>query len=177
MSALASEGCLLFLYNKTLDWLLKKPVEERDRLIRCCQRQTPQMKATFAERQRKLQMELAARLQQQQQEKADKEAKELREKTALVGRVENVGGLWTTSVQMEDALQKLKRENRGEAKGKCADALKLQIAYRKKILQQPSQSPKDFSFSENGRALNEDELKAKVQTLMDRCSVIVNVNV
>ena len=79
MSSLASEGCLLFTYNKTLDWMLKKPVEERDALIRCCQRQTPQMKATFEERKRKLQAELEKRLRQQQQEKAEKVEREMRQ--------------------------------------------------------------------------------------------------
>ena len=72
---------------------------------------------------------------------------------------------------MDDALQLVKRSNRGEAKGKCMDAIKAQLTYRKKVLQQPSLNAKDFCFSENGRALNENELKTKVKVLIDRYSV------
>ena len=75
LSSLASEGCLLFTYNKTLEWLMKKPVDEREELVCCCQRQTPHMKATLKERAKKLQLELESRLQQQQQEKTEKEAR------------------------------------------------------------------------------------------------------
>ena len=143
LSSLASEGCLLFTCNKTLDWLMK-PVDEREELVRCCQRQTPQMKATFKERAKKLQQELEARLQQQQREKAEKEARELRDRMALIGRVEDAGGLWRSADQMEEALGQLKNTSWGEAKRKCLDAIKAQMTYRKRKLRSARKTFKFF---------------------------------
>ena len=168
MSSLAAEGCLLFTYNKTLDWILKKPVEERDALIRSCQRQTPQMKATFDDRKRKLEAELEARMRQQQEERAAKEARELSDRMALISKVESAGGLWMSSAQMEEALATMKSANRGEAKRKCMDALIAQMMFRKKILLQPSDSARDICFSENGQVFNEAELRKKLNSLINR---------
>ena len=89
---------------------------------------------------------------------------------ALIGRVEDAGGLWRSADQMEEALGQLKNTSRGEAKRKCLDAIKAQMTYRKRILQQAAVSAKDFCFSENGRALNVEQLKARLQILIDRCA-------
>ena len=68
--------------------------------------------------------------------------------------------------KMEAALQ-IVRDGviRGEGKKKTLDAIKDQMNYRKTVLQQLA-SAKDWTFSENRKALNEEELKAKLRRLI-----------
>ena len=127
--------------------------------------QTPQMKATFKERALKLRQKLESRLQQQQREKAEKEAQQLRDKMALQTKVEALGGLWQSVNQMEAALQVMKDNARGEGKKKRLDAIKAQMSYRKKVLQQPA-SASDWTFSENKVVLGEERLKEKLMKLI-----------
>ena len=91
---------------------------------------------------------------------------------ALIGKVEDAGGLWRSADQMEEALGQLKNTSRVEAKRKFLDAIKAQMTYRKKTLQQAAVAVKDFCFSENGRALSVEELKARLQILIDRCAIV-----
>ena len=166
MSSAGAEACLLFTMNKTLPWLEKLPEEEREALIKCCQKQTPGMQTIFKERSQKIQQELEARLRQKQQEKAEKEARIIRDKLVLQRKVEEAGGLWQSVEQMEAALLIIKDGViRGEGKKKTLDAIKDQMNYRKTVLQQPA-SAKDWTFSENRKALNEEQLKAKIARLI-----------
>ena len=165
ISSEGAEACLLFTMNKTLDWLEAKPADERERLIKACMQQTPKMKETFKERALKIRQELESRLQRQLQEKAEKEAQQLRDKMALQSKVEEQGGLWQSVDQMESALQAIKDAARGEAKKKRIDAIKAQMSYRKKVLQQ-SASATDFTFSENKVVLGEERLKEKLAKLI-----------
>ena len=48
--------------------------------------------------------------------------------------------------------------------------------FRKKILQQPARSAKDFCFSENGRALDTNDLKAKLLSLIILSTVQLETN-
>ena len=84
---------------------------------------------------------------------------------ALQSKVEEQGGLWQSVDQMESALQAIKDGARGEAKKKRIDAIKAQMSYRKKVLQQ-SASATDFTFSENKVVLGEERLKEKLAKLI-----------
>ena len=159
MSSAGMESCVLFVLNKTWAWLMSKPEEEREELIRSCQRQVPAMKEKFKARAKELEQELARRQQQQQQEKAAKETKEVEKKQALIDAVGDIGGLWKTVEQMDQELTKLREESRGEGRTKRVAAIKTQINYRKRVLVQNAAERKCWIFSENGRSLSEDRLR------------------
>ena len=156
MSSAALEDCLLFTRNETYAYVESKTPEERQKLIREAMKQTPHLKAVCKERARKIEEVLAKRLADQARVLAEKEEKVVREKEAL-GKVEAAGGLWRSGIQMEEALKKIQEEARGAGKKESIDALKNQLSYRKKVLQQTGNS-KDWTFSENGRHLTVDGL-------------------
>ena len=62
MSSIAMKACVLFMLNKTWNWLEEKLAAEQEQIIRTCQRQTPAMKAKFKERSVLLQHQLEERL-------------------------------------------------------------------------------------------------------------------
>ena len=73
-----------------------------------------------------------------------KKEKEIRLKESLIKKIQAIG-LWTTASEIEEGLQQLKSV---EAK---RDALKLQINFRKKVLEQSHEDKKGFFFSHNGK--------------------------
>ena len=166
MSALAAEACVLFLKNETADWMMAKSPAEREQLIRECMKQTPRMKEVFKQRQAKLEETLQRRIREQQEEKAAKEQKALREKEDLVAKVEAAGGLWRSEEEVESRILRIGESARGQGKKQILDAIKHQISYRRKILLQSTASGKDWTFSENGKALSVCDLKLKLFRLL-----------
>ena len=160
MSSAAVETAVLVSQNHTLSWLMNKPQDERDSMIRECQQQTPLMMVKNKENAQQLQKVLESRQQQLQQEKSAKEQREADERSILVKKVQDTGGLWQSNHQMSESLVHI------PSKKLRLEAIKAQLCYRKKILRQAGGQVKDFSFSENGRQLSEEELKSKVASLM-----------
>ena len=158
MSAAAAEACTLSKQNGTISWILEKPEAERERLIQQCQQQTPQMLSKYKEREQQLQKDLQARMQLQQQEKAEKEEREMNERLALVRKVE-AQGVWQSIEQMNNSLANI------TSKKLSIDTIKAQLSYRKKILRQSSNA-KYFAFSENRRQFGQEELKSNLAVLI-----------
>ena len=67
---------------------------------------------------------------------------------------------------MKQGLIKVKEGARGEGKGKQLDCIKQQMAYRRRILEQPVADPKDWILSQNGRQLDVAALSLKLAKLI-----------
>ena len=67
---------------------------------------------------------------------------------------------------MKKGLDKVKESAKGEGKGKQLESIKCQINYRRRIVEQPVNDPKNWTFSENGRQLNVESLSIKLARLI-----------
>ena len=167
-SNITIEGRLLWTMNKTYEWLLSLNPEKREEVIEDARKQTPAIRAQFREREKKMMELRAARLQERVQEAKEKEEREVRQKFELVQKVEALGGMWKSADEVDAGLMKVKESVvRGEGKGKQLEALKCQITFRKKILQQPVIDAKDWTQSADKKALD-------IQSLSDKLKILIN---
>ena len=95
-----------------------------------------------------------------------REAKAPKDRFELIGKIDKMGGLWKTQEEMKRGLEQVKESARGEGKGKQLESIKCQINYRRRILEQPVNDPKDWTFSENERQLNVESLSIKLAKLI-----------
>jgi hypothetical protein len=140
MCELASEAFILFTLNNTAKWLSNLDNEMPHNVITEARKATPAMYRTFKIRQAKMEEERKAHFREQQEEKRRREEKQMVEMMSLVAKVEEQGGLWKSEEALDAALMSI-QERHGQAKGKQLDALKVQMAYRKKVLHQPVKDP------------------------------------
>ena len=92
----------------------------------------------------------------------------MRERAQLIDRVEGLGGLWKTEEQVREGLARVKQSGRGEGKGRQLEALKNQINFRRKVLQQQVHDQKAWTFSENSKPLSVESLTTKLYNLLSQ---------
>ena len=127
------------------------------------------MKKKFREREQRIAELRAQRLQEKREKAKAKEAKGIRERQELIDKVTQLGGVWKTEEAMMAAIQEVRKQGRGEAKGKVIEALKQQISYRKLILEQRVLDPKDWTYSDGaGKSPTVDSLTRKLTKIINQ---------
>lgn len=158
-SHIALESLILFSQNKTSDWLENKTAEERERLIKAARTLTKHHRTNFKKRREEIETKRRELQEERERELAKKRAKELKEKESLTLMIQQFG-LWTTS---EEVLQCVDQLRTKKAK---VDALKVQINFRKKVLNQCHEDKLVFQFSHNRQALSVDQLTQNLIKLL-----------
>lgn len=118
---------ILLSHNQTSTWLQFKLRDEREKLLKPARNLSPLQKNKFL----KLREENRVKWQDTVKRKEEtyfKKEKEIKMKEALTKKIQQIG-LWTLKKEVEESLRQLK-----SGKAKC-DALKLQINFRKKVLE------------------------------------------
>ena len=105
-------------------------------------------------------------LQQRKDKARADEQKRIHELVDLTVKINSLGGLWKTSMEVEEGLAKIRGAARGGGKGKLLEGIKTQLAFRKKVLRQPLSDPKLWSYSEKGRAFDVDELTQRLKLVV-----------
>ena len=141
---IALESLLLYSHNQTATWLQLKPPEERETLLKAARILSPIQKSRFNERREEIRIKRQDTLCKKEEEHARKVEREMKLKENLTKKIQAMG-LWTNKTEMEEGLRgmktvKIKRE-----------ALKLQINFRKKVLQQSHTDKSLFVFSHRGK--------------------------
>ena len=155
--------------NKPFEWYESLDAEQQKQVMENARKSTPAMLARYKEREREMLELRAARLQEQREQVRQKEVNEVQKRMAWVAKVEAAGGLWKSEEEMEEGLKKVVENARGRGcKGKLLEALKDQMNFRKYILQQTGIDAKDWSFSEDKKALDVDQLKAKLAKIINQ---------
>ena len=167
-SEIAREAKLLWSYNRPSSWLLSLSEKDFNDKMEDARRQAPKIRALFRERERKIEELEAARLQKKREAAKAKEQEKIRDKMQLMTRIEELGGLWRSEAEVVEGLARVK-VGRGEGKGRMLDALKSQIRFRKTVLQQTVKDPKDWTFSENAKALDVQSIVTKLVKIIDQC--------
>ena len=136
------ESLLLFSQNKTADWLHTKTPEERERLLHAARSLTSFHRANFRKRREEIEMKRREVMKKREQDIIKKREKILKEKESLTIRIQQLG-LWTTTDEVKIELDKL------STKKAKLEALKLQINFRNKVLNQSHAEKEVFQFSRN----------------------------
>ena len=97
----------------------------------------------------------------------------MKDRMELITKVDAMGGLWRSEEDMKQGLIKVKAGARGEGKGKQLECIKQQMAYRRRILEQPVADPKDWMLSQNGLQLDVAELSLKLAKLIGQTASYV----
>ena len=153
---------VLFSNNKTAQWLNSKPQAEVKVLLQKARNAAPEFKQLYADKRKKMQEErtqlLKAKQQALQALQAAKE-KALRQKEQLTQEIVQCG-LWQTH---DDIMKGLAMEKSKSAKIK---ALKAQLNFRGRVLEQQHQDKEVFAFSRKGKQLSVDELVSNLEKLL-----------
>ena len=159
-STLSLEAMIMFTNNKTASWLNSKMVKEREEIMRQARSITPEFKRLYRNRRQKLLEERAKLLQAKRLQLERLQAKKLKEKEELVQMILRYG-LWQSKRQVQEELLKLKSK-----KEKVA-ALKLQLDFRKKVLEQKHADKTLFFITKNKRQLTVEEISENLCQLLD----------
>ena len=166
-SEIVIEAKLCFSFNNTAEWLNSLDDESKRQIIQQSRKETAAVEAKFKERQDILRQKAEEAMKRKQDEAHQKEQQRLAEVDALREKVNDLGGVWKTEAQVDEALAKVKRGARG-GKGKLVEAVKTQIAYRRKVYRQKLTDSKLWNFSENGHIFTHEELTTRLKLIISQ---------
>ena len=151
--------------NKTAAWLDARDEEECRKIITKAQKDVKHLWQKYKEHQEDVQRSRRENLERERKEKERKEKERAKEMQQLCSKIESHGGLWCSPEAIDESLQKMSMGKRGEVKIQL-DAIKDQINFRKKVLQQKFKSAKMASFSQNGVQFSLDEMIVKLKNIV-----------
>ena len=129
---------ILFANNKTSAWLDAKTPEEKEDLLKKARNLSPEFKRLYRLRKQRLLEERSKILQAKHLQLEQMRQKKLQEKERLTENI-LMYGLWQSKEQVNKQLSKLK------TKKEKVKALKAQLDFRKKVLEQ-THTEKDIFF-------------------------------
>ena len=157
-TCIALESLLLFSHNKTSEWLYSKTSEERERLLQAARKLTTVHRKNLVIRREEIEKKRMEAVEKRERELLKKRERELKMKdlTIMIQKV----GLWTTSEEVTKGLDQV------STKKAKLDALKLQINFCKKVLNQSHPDKTVFQFSQNHKVLSIDQLAQNLSKLL-----------
>ena len=158
-STLALEAMVLFSNNKTAKWLQSKTKAEVAELMKKAREVAPEYKRLYNERRKKLQEDRIQLLKTKQRALQRSQEKCLCEKEHLAQGIVQCGLLQSP----DEIVHCLAKEKTKSAKVK---ALKAQINFRRKVLEQTHSDKDVFVFSKNRKPLSVEELVSNLQKLL-----------
>ena len=153
------EAMVMFSNNKTPKWIRTLSNEYRTELFKQAREKGPKFRKTFQARRFLLLEERAKIVREKQAAAAKKKIKDRKEKEKLTQEITSLG-LWQAIDQIDAGLEGLRSKT---AKLK---ALKVQLDFRKKVLQQTHPNKKVFQSSHLGRQFTVDEMKDHLTQLL-----------
>ena len=158
-SHIALESLILFSHNQTCKWLQLKSHDEREKLLKAARTLSPLQRSRFLKRREEIRSKRQEAVKKKEQEYLQKKARVIKMKETLTKKIQHVG-LWTSKREVEEGLRQLK-----SAKAKC-DALKLQINFRKRVLEQSNDDKSVFVFSHKGKQHSHTQLLSNLLRLL-----------
>ena len=162
---IALESLLLFSHNKTSTWLHSKSIEEREWLLQAARTMTAVYRKKFRMWREEIEARRIEAMEKRERELQKKKARELKEKEDLTIKVQQIG-LWTSIAEVHENLLLL------STKKAKFDALKLQISFRKKVLNQTYHDKTVLQFSCNHQVFSIHQLTQNLFTLLSTTSIL-----
>ena len=161
---IALESLLLFSHNKTSTWLHSKSIEEREWLLQAARTITAVYRKNFRMWREEIEARRIEAMEKRERELQKKKARELKEKEDLTIKVQQIG-LWTSIAEVHENLLLSTKKAK-------FDALKLQISFRKKVLNQTYHDKTVLQFSCNNQVFSIDQLTQNLFTLLSTTSIL-----
>ena len=158
-TTMSLEAMVMFSNNKTAKWIKTKSAQEREDLFKLAREKGPKFRKIFKARRLEMLEEKAKQMREKQATAARKRVKERKEKEDLTQAIISMG-LWQTTDQIEAGLSKLR------SKTSKLKALKTQLDFRKKVLQQTHPNKLVFQLSHMGHQYTVDEMKQNLLQLL-----------
>ncbi|VDI49877.1 Hypothetical predicted protein [Mytilus galloprovincialis] len=158
-STISNEAFLMFVFNKTSEWLDSLPQEEKEKLLTDSIKEGRNIQAKYQKR-------LAQITEARKQKLKDKQiALEKKQKAALKTKSKHTSniiyfGLWQKKDQVNAILDEI------EGVTEKRKALVAQIRFRQKVMKQVVNDKKLYHVSEKGKAHSIDKLKSNVLKLI-----------
>ena len=143
-STLAIEAYIMFSNNKTSKWLDAKSNEEKEKLFAEARRNAPKHRQKYRQHISELEEQRRKSQIQKQKEKEESEKRRMEMKEKITSELTSYG-LWLSAIEVDTNLRAMKSETR-----KCK-ALKAQLRFRKKVLEQQHPDDSIFNFSSKER--------------------------
>lgn len=156
---IALEALILFSHNKTSSWIEQLACDERESLFKAARTLAPTLKAKFKARRWEIEARREEDLKKRMEANARKEMKIMKEKEKLTKEMQSVG-LWITRAEVDEGLDGFVKQ------AKKKEALKLQINFRHKVLNQSYPNKDVFKFSHNRRQHSVNQLKENLLLLI-----------
>ena len=142
MSTVAACGVIMYANNKTSEWLSDKSEGELDHIIRIAISNKGNIIKKYKERKANIMRYRLDMLERKKMETEVKRQKQDDEKAEISKSLQTYGGLWTSVADMETNLAVISVTSH-------LQALKCQIAFRKKVLCQKFESKKLLQLGES----------------------------
>ena len=161
-TVLALEAHILFSNNKTSSWFASQAPEVQSELMETARRMGHKHKKKFQERLTMIQQKRNELLKMREQAKHASEQRILLQKEKITSDMVQYG-LWQSVEDIEKHLNKVKSETQKR------EALKIQLRFRKTVLQQVYPANKDvYKFSKKGEGqFNSTKLAGHLILLID----------
>ena len=153
------EGLILFSNNKTARWLITKSEEERRKILSVAIAKGPELRRVYKERRIAMLHERAESLRKKQAEKEKRKQQDLQEKEKLTQDIIRYG-LWQTPEDIQRGVMQLKTK-----KAKI-QALRCQLDFRRKVLQQTHTDKTVFQLSHKGTPFSPDDMARNLCLLL-----------
>ena len=164
ISVVAACGVIMFLNNRTINWLTLKSEDDLEKSITVARKAALLEIKYYREKKKRI---LQARMDAFEKKKVEKEVKEQEkfdQRQELLGELEGFGGIWNSEKKVKDGLLNLKDQEK-------LKVLQLQIKARKIVLNQSVPDPKILqqgrSIDRKYTAYTVSELKANLLKAID----------
>jgi len=172
ISTLASESCIMFLNNRTMDWLNSKKEHERNALIASASKQVKQLRITFKNRIQEIKQQRIYKMQEKIKKREEIERERIRKQTEYTNNIIS-HGLWQSESQVKNMIMSYKSQT------EKINVLKAQLKFRKEVLHQVAEDKATYNITKTVRDkksrqnLSVDELTDNLNSLIRQAVVKV----
>ena len=158
-TTMSLEAMIMFSNNKTSEWLKLKSEEEKETLFKQAREKGPKFRRAFREKREEMITERAMLQRAKQETIAHKRIQARIERERLTSEIISIG-LWTSRDLVESGLLQFRSKT---AKLK---ALKVQLDFRRKVLQQTHPEKLIFQSSTKGHPFTVEEMMQNLLCLL-----------
>ena len=113
-------------FNKPFDWLDSLNPDISRAIVDQAKRRAPEIMKKFRERESQIQQLRLDRIRAKEDKVKAREAKAVKDHLELIGKIDEMGGLWKTEEEMKRGLEQVKESARGEGKREAAREHQMQ---------------------------------------------------
>ena len=162
ISTLASEAYLMYSQNRTSQWLNSKNQEDLNTLVRNARKSTEKSQQLFFKRKEEIESRKRNQIAARIKEREAAEMKKMANKEEIPSKMIEYG-LWQSETEVVEQVESYPCQ-----KDKL-DALKAQLSFRNKVLDQKSEDPKVYNVT---KLVNGKRTPLSVEELSSKCEVL-----